>query len=65
MLAGPHPAVEQVVAHAVGGRVQLRVGQPALRARARVVDVHQRLAAGDDVDDRLEQIGKVVLHRSS
>jgi hypothetical protein len=50
---------------AVRGRVQLRVGQAAFRARARVVDVHERLAVRDHVDDRLEQVGNVVLHHSS
>jgi hypothetical protein len=30
-----------------------------------MVDVHERLAVRDHVDDRLEQVGKVVLHRSS
>ncbi len=65
VLTGPYPAVEQMVADAVGRRVQLRVRQTALRARTGMVGVHQRLTAGDDVDDRLEQVGKVVLHRSS
>jgi hypothetical protein len=30
-----------------------------------MVEVHERLAVRDHVDDRLEQVGKVVLHRSS
>ena len=59
------PAVEQVVRDPVGRRVQLRVREPALRAGPGVVDVHERLAVRDHVDDRLEQVGKVVLHRSS
>ncbi len=65
MLARPYPAVEQMVADAVGRRVQLRVRQAALRARSGMVDVDECLTVRYDVDDRLEQVGKVVLHRSS
>ncbi|SCE58840.1 hypothetical protein GA0115253_1078914 [Streptomyces sp. Termitarium-T10T-6] len=65
VLARPDPRVEQVVGDAVGGGVQFRVREPALRARTGVVDVQERLTVGHRVDDRLEQVGKVVLHRSS
>ena len=58
-------AVEEVMADPVGRRVQLGIRQPAFRARPRMVDVHQGLAVRHHVDDRLEQVGKVVLHRSS
>lgn len=65
VLAGADAAVDQVMGDAIRRRVELRVRQTALRARARMVDVHERLAARNHVDDRLEQVGKVVLHRSS
>jgi hypothetical protein len=65
MLTRAYTAVDQVVGDAVGRRVQFCIGEPALRTRTGVVDVDERLAVGDHVDDRLEQVGKVVLHRSS
>lgn len=65
VLARPDPRADQMVGDPVGGGVQLRVREPPLRARTGMVDVQERLAVGHRVDDRLEQVGKVVLHRSS
>ena len=65
MVAGSDARADQMVGDTVGRGVELRVGEPAFGAGAGVVDVDKRLAVGDHVDDRLEQVGKVVLHRSS
>ncbi len=65
MLARADARFDEVVGDAVRRGVELRVGEPALGARSGMVEVDQRLAFRDSVDDRFEQVGKVVLHRSS
>lgn len=65
MLPGPYPRAQKMVSDAVGRRVQVRVAEAVLGARSGVVDVHERLAVRNHVDHRLEQVRKVVLHRSS
>lgn len=65
MLTGTDARLDEVVGEAVRRGVEFGVGEAALLTRARVIDVHQSLAVRDHVDHRFEQVGKVVLHRSS
>ncbi len=65
VFAGPYAALVEVVGEPVGRRVELGVGQPAFGPGPRVIGEDQRLAVGHGVDDRFEEVGKVVLHVSS
>lgn len=65
VLARAETRVDEVVGDAVGGGVEFGVREAPLGTRTGMVHVQERLAVGDHVDDRLEQVGKVVLHRSS
>lgn len=65
VFARPEARADEVVGDPVGGGVQLEEGETPLGARTGMVDVQERLTVGDHVHDRLEQVGKVVLHRSS
>lgn len=65
MLAGTDARLDEVVGDAVGRGVELRVREPAFGTCSGMVEVDERLAFRDSVDDRFEQVGKVVLHRSS